>query len=396
MTEFESTADSLAGLRLALFCDSYIPQLNGVSLALQRLVAEVRDRGGAVRVFTTTDPHATRDTEVRRWPSVPLWLYPEHRLALPGRASARRELREFAPTLVHAASPFGVGLAARAAARDLGVPFVASYHTSWSAYTRFYGLGALRQFSWRYLRWFHNSAARTYAPSHAVRRELEAHGIVRTAIWSRGVDTDRFTPRHRSLALRERLGVDGDAVLAIYVGRLGAEKGLAVAARGMHHVARSAGRRVVFAVAGDGPYESTLRRTAPAGTIFVGRLSGAALSEFYASADLFLFPSTTDTFGNVVLEAQASGLPVIGAAVGPTRELLGETRGMTFPPGDAEALAARVRELADDPARRRAMGAEALAFARTRTWDVVFSELFEDYARVMGRTATRARQPQPA
>jgi glycosyltransferase involved in cell wall biosynthesis len=370
-------------IRLALFCDSYLPQLNGVSLLLQRLTSAVQERGGAVRVFTTTDPHAGENPDIRRWPSVSLWLYPEHRLALPTPASVRRELRAWQPTLVHAASPFGMGIAARAGANDLGIPFVSSYHTSWSAYTRFYGLGALRNITWTYLRWYHNGGMRTYCPTHAVQHELQAHGIRRTAIWSRGVDTTRFSPAFRSRALRERLDVDDDTVLAIYVGRLGAEKGLAVAMHGMHAVHRQRGRRVVCAIAGDGPYADELRRIAPPGTLFVGRLSGRDLSEFYASADVFMFPSATDTFGNVLLEAMASGLPVVGAAVGPTRELLGATRGVTFPPGDAAMFATRLRELADDPTRRAALAADALSFARTRTWDAVFDELFADYGRVL-------------
>jgi glycosyltransferase involved in cell wall biosynthesis len=370
-------------LRLALFCDSYLPQLNGVSLLLQRLTSAVRERGGAVRVFTTTDPHALPDANVRRWPSLPLWLYPEHRLSLPTPASVRRELRAWEPNLIHAASPFGMGIAARNGARDMGIPLVTSYHTSWSAYTGFYGLGALRNITWTYLRWYHTAGARTYCPTHAVQNELQTHGIRNTAIWSRGVDTARFSPVFRSRALRERLGVDDDTVLAVYVGRLGAEKGLAVAMEGMHAVREQRGRRVLCAVAGDGPYAEELRRIAPPETRFVGRLSGRDLSEFYASADVFLFPSATDTFGNVLLEAMASGLPVVGAAVGPTRELLGATRGVTFPPGDASAFAARLRELADDPVRRTALAADALAFARTRTWDTVFDELFADYGRIV-------------
>src|ERR1700739_3023881 len=117
-------------LRLALFCDSYLPQLNGGSLLLHGLTSAVPQRGGTVRVFTTTDPHATLDPNIKRWPSMSLWLYPEHRLALPTPASVRRELRAWEPTLVHAASPFGMGLAARSGAHDLGIPFVSSYHTS--------------------------------------------------------------------------------------------------------------------------------------------------------------------------------------------------------------------------------------------------------------------------
>jgi phosphatidylinositol alpha 1,6-mannosyltransferase len=372
-------------MRLALFCDSYLPQLNGVSLLLERLVDAVHDRGGHVRVFTTTDPHATYDADIRRWPSVPLWLYPEHRLALPTPASVRRELEAYRPTLIHAASPFGLGLAARRGASALGIPFVSSYHTSWSEYTKFYGLGFLSNFAWRYLRWFHNSGDRTYAPTQAIRAELDSHGVRRTAIWSRGVDTLRFSPSVRSTALRARLGASDQTVICAYVGRLGAEKGLGVAMEGMQRVVARAGANVLCAVAGDGPYEAECRRLAPPGTVFMGRLPHRELSEFYASADVFIFPSATDTFGNVILEAMASGLPVVGADVGPTRELLGGTRGLVFAPGNAAKFADQVLTLVLDRARRVALAREALAFARTRTWGAIFDELFADYARVTGR-----------
>jgi phosphatidylinositol alpha 1,6-mannosyltransferase len=377
-------------LRLALFCDSYLPQLNGVSLLLERLVGAVRDRGATVRVFTTTDPNAGYDPEIKRWPSMAFWLYPEHRLALPTPASIRRELESYRPTLVHAASPFGLGLAARTGARALGIPSVSSYHTSWSEYTKFYGLGFLSNFAWRYLRWFHNSGDRTYVPTQAVRAELESHGVRRTAIWSRGVDTVRFSPASRSAALRARLGASDNTVICAYVGRLGAEKGLGVAMTGMHRVVARAGANVVCAIAGDGPYEAECRRLAPPGTIFMGRLSGRELSEFYASADVFIFPSATDTFGNVILEAMASGLPVVGADVGPTRELLGGTRGLTFAPGNAEMFADQALSLVLDRPRRVVLARDALAFARTRTWDAIFDELFADYARVSGITPAAA------
>jgi len=371
-----------------LFCDSYLPQINGVSLLLSCLAEAVRDRGGSVRVFTTSDPAQDQADDVRRWPSVAFWAYPEHRLALPTQPRVRRELRRWRPSLIHAASPFGMGLAARAAAHALEVPFVTSYHTSWSAYSTFYRMGALRGSSWRYLRWFHNGGVRTYCPTRAIERELAAHGFRGTALWSRGVDSTVFNPTFRSAALRERLEV-GDRVLAIYVGRLGAEKQLDVALTAMHAVHRIARGRVRFAIAGDGPYGKTARELAPPETIFMGRLTDRALSEFYASADLFVFPSTTDTFGNVLLEAMASGLPVIAANSGPTNELLAGHTGATFPAGDSEALARLVVELADSPERRAQFARRALGFARHSTWARVFDDLIDDYNRVLAAAAHR-------
>ncbi len=377
-------------LRLALFTDSYSPQLNGVALLLGRLVEAVRARGATVRVYTTSDPAGAEADDVRRWPSVAFWAYPEHRLALPTQPRVRRELRAWRPTLVHAASPFGMGLAARAAARAMGVPFVTSYHTHWSAYSSFYQMGALRGTAWHYLRWFHNGGARTYCPTQAVQDELAARGFQHMALWSRGVDSARFNPSYRSPALRARLGVTDDMVLAIYVGRLGAEKGLGVALRGMREVMRAAPGRVRCAIAGDGPYTEAARKLAPEGTVFMGRLTGDALSEFYASADVFMFPSATDTFGNVLLEAMASGLPVVGADVGPTRELLAEHTGVTFAPGDAADFARQLLDLVHNGSRRGGLGRNALGFARRCTWDRVWDSLVDDYCAVTAGVSSGA------
>ena len=194
------------GLRLALFTDTALPQLNGVTRTLHRLVRTVQARGGEVLTLTTTDRDVIEDPAVRRYSSIPFWAYPQLRLAAPGRSAVMRELRDFEPTLVHAATPFGVGLAGRAAARRLGVPFVSSYHTSFSAYAEFYGLGSLAAPGWPYLRWFHNRGLRTYCPTRAVQDELEMHGLRNTRLWGRGVDTARFSPRHRHLRQRAPRG----------------------------------------------------------------------------------------------------------------------------------------------------------------------------------------------
>jgi glycosyltransferase involved in cell wall biosynthesis len=261
---------------------------------------------------------------------------------------------------------------------------VTSYHTNWSAYSSFYQMGALRGTAWHYLRWFHNGGERTYCPTQAVQDELAARGFQHMALWSRGVDSARFNPSFRSAALRARLGVSDDMVLAIYVGRLGAEKGLGIALQGMRDVMAAAPGRVRCAIAGDGPYADEARAMAPEGTVFMGRLTGDALSEFYASADVFMFPSATDTFGNVLLEAMASGLPVVGADVGPTRELLAGRNGVTFVPGDAADFARRMLELVTDAGWRASLGRNALGFARQCTWDRVWDALVDDYCAVMG------------
>jgi glycosyltransferase involved in cell wall biosynthesis len=300
-----------------------------------------------------------------------------------------RALAGFRPTLVHAATPFGVGLAGRAAALRHGVPLVTSYHTSFAAYAAHYRLGALALPGWRFLRWFHNSGARTYCPSAAIVDEVRQHGFERLAVWSRGIDVSRFSPARRSAALRAQLGVGDDDVLVLYVGRLASEKGLGPALEG----ARLAAARAPwlrFAFVGDGPFAAAVRSGAPVGSWVPGTLTGDALAAAYASADLFLFPSTTDTFGNVLLEAAASGLPIVAADAGPTRELLaGSGSARLVPPHDPLGLAEALWGFGADAGARGRAGRAARGLAESRDWGQVWGRLFADYRTVLAPSAVR-------
>jgi phosphatidylinositol alpha 1,6-mannosyltransferase len=375
----------LDGVRLALFSDTYPPQMNGVSRTLERLVGAARERGAIVRVFTTTDPDATGiDPDVVRWNSVPFWAYPQVRLSAPRVAEARAALTAWHPDLLHVATEFGIGIAGRSAASALRIPLVTSYHTSFAAYADFYQLGALAGMGWRYFRWFHSAAARTFTPTEAIKAEVEAHGFTNVGVWGRGVDGDRFDARFRDLAWRRSLGIADDALAVLYVGRIAREKGLEHALHAMHELADATpGIRFVFV--GDGPYTDELRAAAPPSAIFTGRLSGVPLSTAYASCDVFLFPSVTDTFGNVLLEAMASGLVVVSADAGNTRELVGTSRGVIVPVATPGAIAQAFRQLSGNPSQRTAIQASAVAWARARTWTQVWNDLFSEYLRVIRR-----------
>jgi glycosyltransferase involved in cell wall biosynthesis len=198
------------------------------------------------------------------------------------------------------------------------------------------------------------------------------------------VEHARFNPSFRSRELRSALGAGDDTVLVAYVGRLAPEKGIGVALAGMRPVLERHAGRVVFALAGDGPAEATYRASAPPGTVFAGRLTGRALSEFYASADVFVLPSLTETFGNVALEAMASGLAVIAPDSGATTELATPETALQFPAHDPAALTASVERLISDAALRKRLANAALAEARGRSWDAVFDRLVADYRQVLG------------
>ncbi len=380
-------------LRVALFTDTHRPQLNGVTRTLDRLERAIAARGGEVRVWTAGASGPRGGEPVHDLPSVPFWAYPELRIALPDAARAGRELRAWRPDLVHVATPFGVGLTGRAAARRLGIPLVSSYHTSFSAYARFYRLGLLARPAWAYLRWFHDAGRRTYAPSDATARELRAHGFRRVAVWSRGVEIDRFHPSHRSDELRRQLGALDGRVVVGNVGRVAREKGLDTMLDAMHRLDRESPGRYVFAFAGDGPYLPTLRRAAPPSARFMGRLEGQALSRFFASLDLFVFPSTTDTFGNVLLEAMASGVPVLAADAGPTRALVSAQRGLLYFPGAGANLAAGIRAAFEQPERLAAIRAAGTTFAAERGWDRIFDDLIADYRTAIAEAGTAGGAP---
>lgn len=386
-----------AGLRLAIFTDTYPPQVNGVSRTIERLARAIEFRGGAVHVETVSDPAAAPDATVHRHRSRPFWAYPSLRMALPFGGPAARRLARFSPTLVHVATPFGVGLAGRAAARRLGVPLVTSYHTTFPQYLAHYGLDALDRLVWPYLRWFHNSGLRTFVPSETVERELRWQGFGGLRVWGRGVDADRFSPDRRSVTARRAIGArEGDFVIA-YVGRLAPEKRLDTLLDAVRLLRARFGERIRLAIAGDGPAAATLRATAPPDTHFAGMLHGDALSAFYASADCFAFPSDSETFGNVILEAMASGLPVVAPDRGATTELASASSGSLFAAGDAEQMASALARLLVDPALRVSLSTHGRRLAEERTWGCVWDRLLSDYDEVRLRVPREVRRaPAPS
>jgi len=375
--------------RLALFTDTWLPQVNGVARTLDRLVTECHRRGIATMVVTPdvgSDAPTAAHYELKRWPARPFWAYPQLHMATPSTARARALLESFRPDLVHVATPFGVGLSGRQAARALGLPLVSSYHTHFTAYLKHYRLQHLDAVSWPFLRWFHNGGRATFAPTQHVADQLSVQGFRGTAVWSRGIDTVRFHPARRSFECRRALGVPDDALLCCYVGRLAPEKGIDVAMEALRPLLAAHPERLRCLLVGDGPAEARLRASAPDGVIFAGRQEGVALAEYYASSDVFVFPSVTETFGNVVLEAMASGLCVVSHHEGPTYEFAHHTTAYPVDVTSPDALRGAVTALMNDAARRATLAEAGLREAQRRDWGSVWDMLFADYARVLQHT----------
>ncbi|MBE1487137.1 glycosyltransferase family 4 protein [Plantactinospora soyae] len=373
-------------MRIAIVTESFPPDVNGVAHSVVRVAEHLVRRGHQPMVIAPQPSSGIRDSTpalpypVVRLPSVPMPGYPQLRIGLPGRELAAA-LRAHGTDVVHLASPFVLGARGVAAARSMGLPSVAVYQTDIAAYARAYRVRMTEATAWRWLRWVHNSAARTLAPSTATATALHEHGIERVWLWQRGVDSVRFHPEHRSAALRRALAPDGE-VLVGYVGRLAVEKRVDLLAG----VSALPGVRVV--VVGDGPAAGALRRCLP-GALFLGPRHGRQLARIYASLDVFAHTGPYETFGQTVQEAMASGLPVVAPAAGGPLDLVEPGRtGHLVPPDDATAFTDAVAGLAADPGRRAAYGRAGRAAVGGRTWTAIGDEVIGHYTAVLADART--------
>jgi glycosyltransferase involved in cell wall biosynthesis len=374
-------------MRIALFSDTFPPTLNGVARSLGLLVQHANRRGHEVAVVSPREGSgAWPDAALHlRLPGRRLPFYRELQLARPWlNARERRALETFRPEIVHAAVEATVGLAGRRWAATHGIPLVSSYCTNFPAYLSGYGAGFLEGAARAHIRRFHRRAQITFCPSEATRRDLLAMGLhPRLKIWGRGVDSALFHPGRRRQELRERLAPDAEVIL-MYVGRIAPEKRIDLLLEAFPLIRSRASRRIALVLVGGGPALDALRRRAPEGVHFTGYRQGEELAHHFASADVFLFPSDTETFGQVVTEAMASGLPVVAAGRGGVLDTVipGET-GLLFEPGDLRGLADAALSLVDDPDLRSRLATGARAAAEARSWDAVFDSLFSDYRDVV-------------
>lgn len=387
-------------MRIALFTETFVPKIDGIVTTLCETIRQLRILGHQVLVVAP-------DGGVHEFDQVPFvgmkgWsfpMYPELRLALP-RASLRATIQEFKPDLIHVADPALLGVAGLyyGGGREGGalkLPLVISYHTDLPAYLNYYKLGIFEPHIWRILRARHNRATVNLCTSHAMFDELRQHGIERVALWPGGVDTTRFCPARRSSAMRERLS-DGypESPLLLYVGRLSAEKGLE---RLKPILEGLPGARL--ALVGDGPHHKPLQQHfAGMPVVLAGFLRGDELAAAYASADVFVMPSRTETLGLVVLEAMSSGLPVVGARAGGIPEMIEDGVSGCLFDNEEEAIVA-IRQFLDSPQRREAFGAVARVNAVRQSWSQATEILLEHYRaacvdqRIAGRDFAPAPKP---
>ena len=377
-------------MRVAYFTESLLPHVDGVSRTLAQLFGFLEAQGVEFQVWSpfVPGPEVSWSGRVRPVRYVRFPLYPDYRVTLPAAPSVWRQVQAWRPDLVHVVSPTPMAWRAQGWAHRHGVPVVSSFHTHFVSYFRYYGVPALEGFGWRMLKRFYDRCRRVYAPSHAIIRELAEHGIRNTELWSRGIDTSRFSPDHRSDALRRQAGAEADTPVLLMVSRLVKEKDMADLVR-MDHILRQRGNKHRLVLVGDGPMRAELQAALP-DAFFAGHQSGEALARWYASGDAFVFPSTTETFGNVVVEAQASGLPAVVVDRGGPPDLVESGRtGFVARGNDPADLADKVEPLLREPALRARMGALARAAAAERDWAAINGRLIESYRQVMDAPAPR-------
>ncbi|QHJ00035.1 glycosyltransferase [Xylophilus rhododendri] len=364
-------------LRIAFVSETYPPEVNGVATTVARIVQGMHARHHEVQLIRPRQDRLDAAARQARYDevllrSLPIPRYPDLRMGVPSKRALVQLWSRRRPDVVHIATEGALGWSALQAALHLKLPVCSDFRTNFHAYSTHYGLGWLRKPIMGYLRKFHNRCACTMVPTDALRRELQADGFQKLTVVSRGVDTELFHPSRRSAALRESWGLNEQDLLVGYVGRLAQEKNLGTLLTAFEALRRDMPRALLLLV-GDGPMRAELQARCP-DALFAGQRRGEDLAAHYASVDLFLFPSLTETFGNVTTEAMASGLPLVAFDHAAAAQLVHSGHnGLLAAAGDVDAFVAASRLLAGDAEQRQRLGRAAFATAQALGWDGVLA-----------------------
>lgn len=361
-------------LRIAVVTETYPPEINGVAVTLAKVVEGLRERNHSLQLIRPIQPffdkQRSADADEILTGGLPIPRYPGLRMGMPSKKLLVRHWSLQRPDIVHIATEGPLGWSALNAARALKLPVSTDFRTNFHAYSGHYGAGWLHRAILRYLRKFHNDASCTTVPTQALAGELQSWGFERLSVVARGVDTERFSPVHRSADLRAAWGAEPGDPVALYVGRLASEKNLGLLARS-YAVMRQSEPRMRLVVVGDGPERQSLAAACPQAH-FAGMQTGIELARHYASADLFVFPSLSETFGNVTIEAMASGLPVLAYDHAAASELLRDGQGgIAIAVGQEEHFMAQAGALCNDPPRRLLLSQQARQIALGRSWESI-------------------------
>ncbi|MDB6093201.1 MAG: glycosyl transferase [Verrucomicrobia bacterium] len=378
-------------MKLAIVTETFPPEVNGVAMTFGVIAAELGRRGHEVTVYRPGRPDLPGNASHPEFsevalPGAPIPGYPLLRLGLPSYGKLKRAWTAARPDLVHVVTEGPLGASAVTVARGLGVPVTSSFHTNFHSYATDYGFGPLRRLVLAWLRRVHNRTLRTFVPTPELCAELHRQRFQNLSVMSRGVDVRHFHPDRRRPDLRKSWGAGPDDPVVLHVGRMAPEKNYGLLFRA-YAAMREANPRLRFVLAGDGPLKARLMRENP-DCVFAGFFSRAEIGQYYASADIYIHASLSETFGNVLTEAMASGLAVAGFDYAAARQFVkSEENGLSVALGQPDALVAAAARLARDPELRTRLGLAARGAVEAHSWERVIERLERDLVELAGMPA---------
>ncbi|MEI6847992.1 MAG: glycosyltransferase family 1 protein [Chlorobiaceae bacterium] len=370
-------------MKIALYSGTYVKNKDGAVKSIYQLVSSFKKNSDQLCVWSpdvsSRDDH--NGVSVYSMPSMQLPLYPDYKLGF-FTATTHRQLERFSPDIVHISTPDIIGRKFLLYAHSKSLPVVSVFHTDFPSYLSYFNLGFAEKLIWRYLTWFYNKCDVVFAPNESVLRKLEDKKINNVAIWSRGIDRELFHPLRRSEELRTAWNASGRKVI-VYAGRFVHYKDVEIVMRVYERFIEAGYSECVrFVLIGSGPAEEEMKQRMPE-AVFTGYLTGSRLSEAYASGDIFFFPSTTEAFCNVALEALSSGLPAIVSNAGGCRNIIDKSGGgLVARAGDVEDFFGKCRELYSNFQLYEELRAFGLAYAEKQSWATVNSVVIDCYKKL--------------
>lgn len=369
-------------MKIAIFTDTFYPQVNGVAKTLEKFKEYMDKNGIEYRVFAPKFDKSASDDNVLRFKSFSLPFYPDCRLSIPNYFTICRELDSFKPDIIHVMTEFNMGLCGLRYAKTHKITVVSSYETNIPEYMQYYHLKFLENGAWRFFKWFHTKCNKSYCPSNATVDLLKNKGLTNVEVLARGIEVENFSPDFRDDSFRESHNID-DKIVFLYVGRISPEKDLKVLINVARKLNLEYADKVHFLMVGDGPSLNDLKGNAPGNMTFTGFLRGAELSKIYASADIFMFTSPTETLGLVLLEAMASGLSIISCnAGGVTDNLIDNYNCITCREKNEDDFYKAAKALVKDQKLRQKLSVNARNYAIGKNWDDSFDKLIKDYEEI--------------
>jgi glycosyltransferase involved in cell wall biosynthesis len=379
-------------MRVAIFTGTFVENKDGVARSLYELVRSLRSKGHTVGIWAPEfTPQEDPEVHLFEIPSIPIPLYPDYRMTIYLK-NIFKELDKFKPDIIQISTPDLIALKFLKYGKEANIPIVSIYHTDFPSYLKYYKLQIFESTVWKKMVQFYNKCDAVFTPTNEMKEQLEKKGARRVEIWSRGIRKDSFDPSKRSDELRRSWGADGKTVV-LYSGRFVKYKDLDIVEQVYQDLMENKKKGVKFVLLGSGPMEKELKNKMP-DAVFPGYLTGDELHKAYASGDIFLFPSTTETFGNVVQEAISSGLPAVVSDIGGCKEIVIESdAGIVCRAKDADHFSDSVSNLIEDEEYYLALKQKGLIWSKTRTWDSINDKLIEMFYELIGNDNVDGESP---